>query len=328
MGQQTLRIAVVVVNYNAGDLARAAVDSVLARDHHGHAVHVYLVDNASPDGDATLLAQAAASQAWQGRVSFLAEPENHGFGRGNNVALKAMADDPPDMVFLLNPDASLDNEAIAILAEFLRDTPGAGAAGAQIHKPDTGPVTAAFRFPSVASEFAAAVAFGPISRLFARAEVPLPADHPRGPVDWVAGAAVMFRHETLMALEGFDPAFFLYYEEVELMARLRAAGWQTWYVPEARVSHVEGASTNVRSGESARKRKPAYWYHSWQYYFRKTHGRGRALVAAFAWVAGAALNHVICVMRRREPARPLHFFGDFWAMGLRPLLGLKAKPYG
>lgn len=322
-----LRIGVVVVNYNAGELARAAVDSVLARDHHGHDVHVYLVDNASPAGDAQMLGQAALSDAWAGRVSFLAETTNHGFGRGNNLAFEAMVAAPPDMVFLLNPDASLQNEAIGILADFLRDHADVAVAGAQISKPDSGPVTAAFRFPSAISEFAAATSFGPVSRLFARWNVALPPSRPAGPVDWISGAAVMARYDVIADLGGFDPRFFLYYEEVELMRRIRAAGWEIWYQPAAQISHVEGASTNVRSHEVQRKRKPGYWYDSWQYYFRKSHGRAGALLAAFAWVAGTGMNHVIARLRGKQPYGALHFFGDFWAMGIRPLLGLKARPY-
>lgn len=321
-----LKVAVVVVNYNAAELARAAVDSVLARTHNGHQVHVYLVDNASTD-DSTILLDAARTPEWQRHVTFLAETTNHGFGRGNNLAFEAMAASAPDMVFLLNPDASLQNEALAILAEFLRDTPDVAVAGAQIVQPGSGPVAAAFRFPTAMNEFAGATGFGPIMRAFARWRLPLPADLPAGPVDWIAGAAVMLRYDVVRDMGGFDSRFFLYYEEVELMRRIKNAGWQIWYQPAALVSHVEGASTNVKSNVTTRKRKPAYWYDSWQYYFRKTHGRSGALLAAFAWLSGATINHVISVLRGRPPSRPLNFFSDFWCVSLRPLLGLKARPY-
>ena len=137
----------------------------------------------------------------------------------------------------------------------------------------------------------------------------------------------MIRFDTAREMEGFDPEFFLYFEEVELMRRIKRAGHQVWHVAEAEVIHAEGASTQVRSGESARKRKPAYWYHSWQHYFRKSHGRFYAVMAGMSWVAGAALNHLISRLRGRPPTAPLHFFQDFWAMALRPLLGLKARPY-
>lgn len=316
------RIAVVIVNYGTADLATAAVDSVLARDHGSYQVEVHLLDNASPGNDAAALADAHALRGWGDRVRLWPERENHGFGRGNNVVLQALAkaSEPPCYVFLLNPDAQLQNEAIAILAGRLDKAPQAAAAGAGITLPSGLPVTAAFRFPSMRSEFAQAVNFGPLSRMFRDRLVPLPADHPEGPVDWVAGAAVMMRFSVLRDLGGFDPDFFLYYEEVELMFRMRKSGHEILYVPEARVQHVEGAATDVKSGAPVRDRKPAYWYDSWRNYYLKTRGRPGAIATGLAWLTGAALNVPLALLRRQQQRTPKRFFGDFSRLVMRPLL--------
>lgn len=318
-------VAVIIVNYNAADLAIEAVESVRTKAP-GTAVH--LVDNASPDGDAEELRKAHSARGWGDEVVLYLEKTNHGFGRGNNLVLKALSEQPgpPDYVFLLNPDAQLKNNAIAVLVEFLDKHPEAAVAGARIEKPGGVPVTAAFRFPSILGEFSAAISFGPVSRLFSRWQVPLPVDQLTSKVDWVSGAAFMMRFDIVNAMGGFDPEFFLYYEEVELMRRLKRAHHQVWYVAEAEVIHVEGASTEIKSGESTRKRKPSYWYHSWQYYFRKTHGRTYAVAAGAVWMFGAALNHIIARLRGKQPAAGLHLFRDFWAVAGRPLLGLKAQP--
>jgi N-acetylglucosaminyl-diphospho-decaprenol L-rhamnosyltransferase len=323
------RICVIIVNYNAAELSIIAAQSVLSRSHGGHPVEVHLVDNASPDGGARTIERAAQEHGWGDRVTLYMEDTNHGFGRGNNLVLEALAirADPPDFVFLLNPDAQLENEAIAVLANFLDTHPKAAVAGARISKPGNVPVTAAFRFPSVPSEFSAALNFGPVTRMLASRQVPLAPDLETTPVDWVAGAAVMARFDVLRKVGNFDPGFFLYYEEVELMHQIARAGWQTWYVAEAHVLHAEGASTQVKSGETKRRRKPAYWYASWQYYFLKTHGRTYAIAAGLSWITGAALNHVIARLRGKQPAAPLRFFGDFTAVAIRPLIGLKAVPY-
>lgn len=321
-------IAVIIVNYGTADLALDGVASVLERDHGGRAVEVHLVDNASPNGDGAKIAAEIAARGWQDRLSFYPETENHGFGRGNNVVLHRLAAraDPPDYVFLLNPDAALQNETLAVMADFLDAHQDVAMAGARAENPgDPAPVTAAFRFPGLASTFAAAISFGPVSRFFRHHEVALGPDIASGPVDWVSGASVMARFAVWRDLGFFDPEYFLYYEEVDLMLRTQRAGWGCWYLTEARIVHIEGASTEVRSAETARRRRPAYLYHSWQYYFSHNHGRAYALATAGAWMLGAALNYGLSVLRRKTPAAPLHFFGDFWAYSLRPLLGMTPK---
>jgi GT2 family glycosyltransferase len=72
-----------------------------------------------------------------------------------------------------------------------------------------------------------------------------PHDRPR-PVPWVLGAALALRREAFDAVGGFDPGFFLYAEEVDLCYRLRQAGWEVHFTPEATVMHVGGASTSPR----------------------------------------------------------------------------------
>lgn len=320
-------ISVIVVNYETADLAIEAVESVLGQNHHRRTVDVHLVDNASPGGDAEALTQAHADRDWGKRVTLYLEKTNHGFGRGNNLVLRALdaRDTPPQMVMLLNPDARLFNEAIAILADALEAHPIAGFAGAGISKPDGTVVTAAFRFPNAVNEFSQALNFGPVARLCKRWQVPLPATQPHGPVDWVSGAAVLIRFDALRQVGFFDPAFFLYFEEVDLMRQAARIGWQAWYVPEAKVVHAEGAATGVKSGQPIRR--PAYWYHSWQYYFRKHHGRVGAILAGTGWMLGAAGDRVIARLRGQQVHGALHLFRDFWAAGMRPLLGLKARSF-
>jgi GT2 family glycosyltransferase len=320
-------IAVIIVNYRSATLAVEAVESVLARRHGGRSVEIHLVDNASPDGDGTRLRVAAIARDWGDRVTLHLEDYNHGFGRANNLVLARLAGraTPPDKIFFLNPDAALKTEAIARLADHLDRHPEAGLAGARVETPEGGPATSAFRFPSLVSAFSEALSFGPVARMLARWQVPLDPVHPTAQVDWVAGCAMMARREALLEIGGFDPEFFLYYEEVDLCRRATQAGWQCWHVAEAEVIHVEGASTGVSHG--SRRRLPAYWYRSWCHYFRKTHGRAYALATAAAWMLGAALNHGLVRLRGQRPAAPHGLFSDFWAAAGRPLLGMEARSH-
>lgn len=321
-------VAVIIVNYGTADLALAAVESVLGADHGPLEVSVHLVDNASPGGDAERLAQVIAARGWKGHVTLYPEATNHGFGRGNNLVIDALLrrNDPPGYIFLLNPDARLENDAIYRLWQHMTNDPDIGACGARIEDGKGNPVTAAFRFPGLVSVFSSAAAFGPVSRLFARQETALSPHLATQRVDWVAGAAVLLRTEALKETGGFDPAFFLYFEEVDLMRRMAGKGWQTWYVADARVTHEEGASTGVKSGETLRKRLPDYWYQSWRYYFQSNHGRAWSLAAAVGWGFGSAINIVTSRLRLRNPSVPLAFYSDHWAHVLRPLLRGEAVP--
>jgi GT2 family glycosyltransferase len=327
-----VEIAVIIVNYGTAKLALEAVESVLRRVHGGRSVEIHLVDNASPGGDAETIMTGLRNRGLEDRVCFYSEQQNHGFGRGNNIVLSTLAtrDSPPEYVFLLNPDAILENESIAILAAFLDTHPKAAMAGAAIRKPGKDSlVTASFRFPGLASTFAGAANLGPVTKLLKRHTVPLSPNSGTVKVDWVAGAAVMVRFDVWRDLGFFDPYYFLYFEELDLMLQTARAGWECWYVPDARVVHVEGASTGVKSSREKDHypRRPAYWYASWRHYFTKNHGRAYALACALCWVSGSTLNHMMSPLLGRAASVPRHFYGDVWAMVLRPLLGMAERPY-
>ena len=322
------KIAVIIVNYNAADLVVQGLHSVLSREMDGHDVHIYLVDNASASGDATIFADVIDQNGWHNDVTLFAETINHGFGRGNNLALRALEKDPepPQFVFLLNPDAQVKPNTLGVLVDFMDNHPQAAMLGTRAYNPDApDPVAAAFRFPGILSTFSASVNFGPVARLLKSYEVSLGGDIQTQRVDWVSGAAVLARFEAWAAQDFFDPAYFLYYEEVDLMLRTQRAGGECWHVAQAEIIHVEGASTDVKGAHNGPKRRPPYWYHSWQYYFVKNHGRPYALGVAVSWLTGAAINQILAKLRGQNPAAPKQFFGDFWAYALRPLLGLKPK---
>jgi GT2 family glycosyltransferase len=324
-------VAVIIVNYGTGALAIEAASSVLEREHGGAVVTVHIVDNASPNDDASRLTawHAELPPVQAERVTLHLEAENHGFGRGNNVALKILEaqPEPPDRVFLLNPDARLENEAIALMSACMDEHPSVAVVGAGVSYDDGEPASAAYRFPSVISEFVAAVNFGPLARLARRWQVAIGANASSGPVDWVTGAAVLARFDALRDVEFFDPVYFLYFEEVDLMHRLKRRGYEIWHLREARVIHAKGAATGVSArGDEIRRRRPGYWYESWYHYFRRNHGWFGAALAALAWYAGALINIVIAALRGQPRHCPAHFFGDFSRIVARRLLNPFAHP--
>jgi N-acetylglucosaminyl-diphospho-decaprenol L-rhamnosyltransferase len=318
-------VAVIIVNYGTAEMAIAAANSVLERGADDLSVEIHVVDNASPGNDREVLNQAAAQ--WGDAVTLHLEQENHGFGRGNNLVLRALAAraDPPEKVYLLNPDARLVTNTIAELSAFLDAHPNAAVVGSGIIHEATGEaVTCAFRFPGAISEFTGAVHFGPLSRLFSRWRVPFPPDIPTRQVDWVAGASMMARLSALKEVSFFDPDYFLYYEEVDLMHRLKRKGYEIWHLPASQVVHVGGAATGVSSENPERPALPAYWYDSWRFYFEKLHGRGGARVVALARLTGTVAGDLLCLLRRRPSRNPRNFATDFRRHVVRPLFGLGA----
>ena len=130
----------------------------------------------------------------------------------------------------------------------------------------------------------------------------------------------MFRMAALRQVGVFQPAFFLYFEEVELMHRLALAGWGRLYVPAALVSHDEGAATGAAQARAARRRLPPYRYHSWRIYFALTQGTPRAILLALAALGAGLFNHLQRGLRGKAPTVPPHFFGDHLRHALWPLL--------
>lgn len=315
-------VAVIIVNYNTPMMAIEAVDSVLARHQDGLTVEVHVVDNASPGNDREILSEAALR--WGKSVTLYLEDTNHGFGRGNNLVLRQLGErpDPPDKVYLLNPDARLVTNAVAELAAFLDAHPEAAIVGSGIVDETTAePVVCAFRFPGAISEFSEAVQFGPIGRLLGRWQVAFPPGIPTRQVDWVSGASMMARLQALKEVGFFDPDYFLYYEEVDLMKRLKRRGWQVWHFPDAKVTHVAGAATGVSTSNQERPRLPGYWFDSWRFYFEKLHGRSGARIAALARWSGTLLGSLISKIRGKPAKTPQHFARDFRIRVLGPLFG-------
>jgi GT2 family glycosyltransferase len=105
----------------------------------------------------------------------------------------------------------------------------------------------------------------------------------------------MFRAAALRDVGLFDEGFFLYHEEIELMWRLRKAGWTVATEPRSRVRHVGGAATGVHSRPSAsalEPRKPSFGYRSRTRYFSLTRGRMVATLAFCGWLLGHAVWRV------------------------------------
>lgn len=324
---QAKRILVIILNYRTAEMTLRAAEAALA-DMDGLNAELVIVDNASGDGSAGVLTRGIAERGWEadGRVRLILSDVNGGFGAGNNIGLAQTMSDgsAPDYFYLLNSDAFPDRGCLARLLEHMEQTPQAGFSGSHVRGEDDIAHTTAFRFPSVAGEFEGAARFGPITRLLRHAVVApdLPAEKTR--VDWVAGASVLVRGKMLEEIGLFDETFFLYFEETDLCKRGAAAGWDCWYVPEARVVHIGSVSTGMKTWQ----RIPAYWFASRRHYFVKNHGRAYAALAWISKLAGGAIHNARCALTGRSRQDPRGFYRDLMRFGLGLPLDRRPRPNG
>ncbi|MFZ2358339.1 MAG: glycosyltransferase family 2 protein [Anaerolineae bacterium] len=307
-------LAVVIVSYNVSALLHACLASLLASLARTPelAAEVWVVDNASDDGSAAMVAAEFPA------VRLIASPENLGYSAGNNAALQLLGFLPlagearllsvypwlaelprpagqPRHVWLLNPDTVVTGHAPAQLLRFLDATPAAGACGAQLCYADGSFQHGAFRFPGLAQlglDF-----FPPPGRLNqAVLDSRLNGRYPRRlyqqgqpfPVDFVLGATLMVRGETLRQVGLLDEGYFMYCEEMDWQRRAQQAGWRVHCVPAARVVHVAGASSS-----QFRSRSFTALWQSRLRYFRRYHG------AAFNRAAAALLRAGLRAEARR-----------------------------
>jgi len=328
------KIAAIIVNYNIAALAIRAIESLEPVAGKFATFSVHVVDNASPNQDAALLSRTIAERGWHDWVTLHAEQVNHGFAGGNNVALRAVLNEaePPDYIFLLNPDAYVLEGAVEQMVHFMETHENVGIVGSRCEHPDGRLQASAFRFPSLLGEFEQTISLSIVDRLLARWQVAPPPAQKSGKADWVAGASTMIRRAVFEDIGLMDEAYFLYFEETDFMLNAARAGWATWYLHEARAVHLLGQSTKIHhegaddeaNNAKATEPLPLYLYDSWRTYYVKNHGRAYAIGAALAHLAGASLYRMHRFLLRRPLEQPANAISAFFRHGLLPLLREKA----
>jgi GT2 family glycosyltransferase len=234
---------IIIVTYNTRAETLACLDTLAsAPPETSH--QIIVVDNASHDGTTDAIRRRHP------RVVVMPLSDNRGFGAANNVALRASS---APLVLFLNSDTQVGRGAIDRLVDRLATT-GAAVAGPRITDETGRPEVSFGPMLSPSAELlqflrqrmarsGRALARRYIERLLSRERE----------VDWVSGACLLARREAVAAAGLFDERYFLYEEDVDLCAAIRAAGGRVIYTPHAHVVHLLG-----RSPASAAIRKARY----------------------------------------------------------------------
>jgi N-acetylglucosaminyl-diphospho-decaprenol L-rhamnosyltransferase len=231
-------LAVSVVSYRTPALVRQCL-SVLERERSEIAMQVTVVDNASGDGSAEMVADQFP---W---VQLIRNERNLGFGAAHNQALRS-AD--ARYLLVLNSDAMPHPGALRTLVDFLDAHPRIAVAGPRLRFPDGAVQPSRRRFPTVATLFLESTQLQRFSRdnaVLRRYYMADRSDDGIQEVDWLVGACLCIRASAVSEVGLFDERFFMYSEELDLCRRFRLAGWAVAFVPKAEVLHLEGASARL-----------------------------------------------------------------------------------
>lgn len=267
-----MTLSIIIVSYNAReDLERCLRSLAAAPPAVAHDITV--VDNASTDGSA-----AEIREAWP-RVNLIELRDNAGFSGGNNAGIRATAG---ELVLLLNSDTVVPPGAIDGLIARLRAHPEAAVAGPRLVD-GRGRLEISFgRMISPLAEVRQKLQgrlydrrFGPVERRVASMAAA------ERYVDWVSGACLLVYRADAEAVGLLDERFFLYTEDVDFCASIRARGRRILFTPEAQITHLRG-----RSRATAPQTTQAAYRRSHLAFYEKHHPGWAPLLRAYLRVLG------------------------------------------
>jgi GT2 family glycosyltransferase len=287
-------LSTIIVTYNTREMTLDCLRALLADTQSIPGHEIFVVDNASSDQTVDAIRNQFPN------VKIIANPKNLGFGAANNQALKQATG---DFLLLLNSDAFPKPGAIPSLIKELQANPKAGVIGPRLLNPDGTMQLSCYKFPTPARAW--------LENTYLSSAFPNTAlgDYRRWPhdtarnVDWVIGACMLIRKEVYDQVGGFDERFFMYAEESDWQLRIKQAGWQIAFTPNAQVTHLAGASATGDSKPAPQARINPVFFNSLDYYQRKHHGILGLLSLRLAMILGCSLRFCLWLAASLIPSR-------------------------
>jgi N-acetylglucosaminyl-diphospho-decaprenol L-rhamnosyltransferase len=246
-------LAVVIVTYSPGETLERCLETLEKATTRGY--RVVLADNGSEDGAPE---KAAAEHQ---NVTLLHTGGNLGYGTAANRGVATLPDDY-GWIVVANPDLEFGPGSLDVLLEASTRWPRGGAFGPLIKEPSGAVYPSARLTPSLGKGIGHAVVGrvwrgNPWTKAYKQSDTSV-VEREAG---WLSGSCLLMRREAFDSVDGFDPRYFMYFEDVDLGDRLGRAGWQNVYVPSAEVVHIQGHST-ARSSDKmlAAHHESAYRY--------------------------------------------------------------------
>jgi len=263
---KTPPVSVIVVCADSGPSLRDCVQRVLGI---AMPLEMILIDNASTDGVPQAIGQAHADDP---RLRVIYNHANLGFGPAVN---RAAAIAGGEQLLVLNPDCLLEPDTLPRLLDILDEHPDAGIIGAVVCAADGTPDPASYRRDPLLRRALATVSG-------ARGGMNIEGVMPTGVVaaEAVSGALMLLPRRVFERLGGFDEAYFLHCEDLDLCRRSRDAGHAVLLAGDVRVLHGKGGSSRHRPVFVSRHKHRGMWR-----WFRKFDPAARnPLLAGAVWL--------------------------------------------
>lgn len=313
-------VTVVMINYRTPAMTIDALQSI-ADTREDLAVDCVVVDNASGDDSGRVIERAIGDNGWSWCKLILAE-SNDGFSAGNNLGASA-SDGAP--ILLLNSDTLVGAKAIQRLLAALESNRQIGITSPRLQWPSGESQVSCFRYFRPTSEFVRSASIGWVTKRLPWAEVAMPLGqddrHESQAVDWTSFACVLIRRDVFDRLGGMDEGYFMYFDDVDFCRQVNGLGYDIVHCPEASVIHFRGGSSSVKRLQSARKKRPRYYYAARTRYYAKHFGRSGLLLANLLWMTGGAFAKAKALLTRRPTPHCKAEWRDIWINFLRPMNG-------
>jgi N-acetylglucosaminyl-diphospho-decaprenol L-rhamnosyltransferase len=236
--QSTLDLSILIVTYNSAETIRECVESIIP-ELASITAEIIIIDNKSSDETPAILGSLADQYS---QLQIVINRVNTGFAAGNNQALSQASG---ENIFILNPDTVLEPGLISGLMDELASQDQIGIVAPQLKFPDGRIQKTCRRFPTHLDVIYTTTG---LARLYPRSHrfngwKMGDFDHQtRCQVDQPAGAALMVDGSLLRSLDGFDSNFPMFFNDVDLCKRVKDMGFEIWYLPEYKVTHLGGIS--------------------------------------------------------------------------------------
>ncbi len=308
-----MSVSIVIVNFNTKTHLHNCLTSV--KQHCPASTEVIVVDNNSQDGSVEMVKTRFPD------VKLIASDVNLGFGMGNNVGVQHATH---DFVMLLNSDAVLQMDTVSALLDYVIAHPEVSCVTPRVVLPETytiQPKTFGF-LPSVKTVLMQSTG---LNQLFPKAKLFSGVDGDyrwarEMEVGWVSGVCMLMRRADYIAVDGFDPRFFMYCEDIDLCIKLSTRG-KIILLDDFDLIHIGGASAKTRK---AKVRNSVWQQRHLLMIIHDYHGRMQQLVAKCVIGLGLSLRLVFAALQTLlNDLEPSMLLSSTWAR-LRDLLGFNA----